>query len=118
MEIAKIVRPTVWLWLLAAVAPVATDLGCGMRETLPPVVARPPGAPPLTDEQLNAAVHARLDQDWIFQSRDIRVASAAGVVMLSGWVETYTERTLAIDLVRTTPGVLRVNNDITVIRNY
>ncbi|HEX3696796.1 MAG TPA: BON domain-containing protein [Polyangia bacterium] len=89
-----------------------------MRETLPPVVALPPGAPQPTDEQLTAAIHARLDRDWIFQSRDIRIASSAGVVMLTGWVETYTERTLAIDIVRTTPGVLRIDDDIRVTRSF
>jgi osmotically-inducible protein OsmY len=93
-------------------------LGCGMRMTLPPVVPLDPKAPPPTDDQLTAAVQARIDYDWILRQRFIRIASASGAVLLTGWVETSLERTIAINIAKTTPGVRRVDDDIRVIRDF
>lgn len=85
---------------------------CTMRMTLPPVTPLDPRAPPPTDEQLTAAVQARIDQIWILYPRDIRIRTQDRVVYLVGWVQTDSERDLVAQIARTTPGVLAINNDV------
>jgi len=74
----------------------------------------PPPAAGLTDEELTSRVQARYFLDASVKARRIAVESRAGVVTLTGAVASDAERTQALQLARTTNGVTRVEDNLTV----
>jgi hyperosmotically inducible periplasmic protein len=72
------------------------------------------GTPAMTDEMVASRIQAKYFLDSTVKGRDIEVAAANGVVTLRGQVASDTERAQALLLARTTPGVQRVEDGLTV----
>jgi osmotically-inducible protein OsmY len=68
----------------------------------------------VTDEMIASRVQAKYFLDSTVKARDIDVAAANGVVTLRGQVASETERAQVLTLARTTPGVQRVEDSLTV----
>jgi len=67
-----------------------------------------------TDEEIQRDVLAELKWDARIQSNEIGVAVKDGVVVLTGWVDTYLKKWAAEDAVLRVAGVKAVANDIEV----
>ncbi len=75
------------------------------------------GAPVITesnDARIASAIQAKYFTDDRIKARHINVASSSGVVTLSGEVADDTERAQALLIARTTDGVARVEDGLTV----
>jgi len=91
--------------------------GPALAEAQPPapVVTVEPTAPPppqrvFTDASITADVKARLDASQMLRHADIDIVTAAGVVTLVGVVPSDFARAQAVELAKSTPGVVRVDN--------
>jgi hyperosmotically inducible periplasmic protein len=71
----------------------------------------------ITDGVITAKVRAALGEDSITASYDIRVETLAGIVELSGFVETEVVRIEALHVTEHVHGVLRVQ-DLLDVRNF
>jgi hyperosmotically inducible periplasmic protein len=71
----------------------------------------------ITDGVITAKVRAALNDDSITASYDIRVETLAGIVELSGFVETEIVRIEALHVTEHVRGVLRVQ-DLLDVRNF
>jgi hyperosmotically inducible protein len=71
----------------------------------------------ITDGVITAKVRAALGEDSITASYDIRVETLAGIVELSGFVETEIVRIEALHVTEHVRGVLRVQ-DLLDVRNF
>lgn len=69
---------------------------------------------PVGDDTVTSMVQARFFQDPAIKSRRIDVMAAQGVVTLKGQVASDAERSQALLLAKTTPGVQRVEDSLTV----
>jgi osmotically-inducible protein OsmY len=74
----------------------------------------PPGKQPLTDDEIRKDVVEQLLRDTRIDATDVTVAVDDGVVTLTGTVPTYLSRLAAADAARLIPGVLSVDNELTV----
>ena len=68
----------------------------------------------ITNKELRDRVERQLDWEPEVTSTDIGVAADEGVVTLTGYVETYSEKLAAEKAVQSTFGVKAVANDIAV----
>ncbi len=69
----------------------------------------------LVDQRITTAVKSKLLADQTVSGFDINVDSFKSVVTLKGVVDSETERTTALELARTTPGVKDVKSKLVVI---
>lgn len=67
-----------------------------------------------TDEDIRAEVLEELKWDPCVQSNEIGVAVKDGVVILTGWVDSYLKKVAAEDAAHRVPGVKAVANEIEV----
>jgi osmotically-inducible protein OsmY len=67
-----------------------------------------------TDQQLRESVFRQIDWEPAITSTDISVAAEGGVVTLTGFVHTYTEKFVAEKAAKAVYGVRAVANDIEV----
>ena len=70
----------------------------------------PPPQPALTDASITSDVKARLEASKMLRHSDIDIQTAAGVVTLVGVVPSDFARDQAVELAKSTPGVVRVDN--------
>jgi hyperosmotically inducible protein len=70
----------------------------------------PPPQPALTDASITSDVKARLETSKMLRHADIDIQTAAGVVTLIGLVPSEFARDQAVELAKSTPGVVRVDN--------
>src|SRR5215470_15347935 len=73
-----------------------------------------PKAVSLEDKNLREAVEQELDYDPTAPSNNVGVSVSGGVVTLSGFVDTYADKTAAERAVKRVCGVKAVANDIEV----
>jgi len=66
------------------------------------------------DGALVARIHAMLAQDPIVKQAEVNVASAKGVVELTGYVGSMSIKSRAGLVAASTPGVVQVHNDLLV----
>lgn len=66
------------------------------------------------DQEISDRIRSKLLWDSSINSSNIEVETAAGVVTLSGTVDSYWERTLAEDLALSTSGVIGLENNLSV----
>jgi osmotically-inducible protein OsmY len=78
-------------------------------------LAGPADRPVVPDAALASTVEARLrEDDLVARSSQIQVEARAGVVTLKGTVASQADRARALDLARTTEGVLTVTDQLTI----
>jgi hyperosmotically inducible protein len=97
--------------LMAAVVAAtlaATTAGCSVARDQQPVGAY------VDDSVLTTRVKAKFAKDPEVSAMSISVETLNGVVQLSGFAKTQTERALAEKMARETSGVRDVRNDIIV----
>jgi len=68
----------------------------------------------LDDRHINERVKRELKSDGTYKFEDIKVSTFAGVVQLSGFANSDTQKQRAQSIVQNVRGVLRVENGITV----
>jgi hyperosmotically inducible periplasmic protein len=68
----------------------------------------------LDDRHINERVKKELKSDGTYKFEDIKVSTFAGVVQLSGFANSDAQKQRAQSIVQNVPGVLRVENGITV----
>lgn len=68
----------------------------------------------LDDRHINERVKKELKSDQVYKFEDINVSTFAGVVQLSGFADSDGQKQRAQSIVQNVPGVLRVENGITV----
>jgi hyperosmotically inducible periplasmic protein len=66
----------------------------------------------LDDSVVSARVKTALIANPVTKARQINVATADGVVQLSGFVDSANEKTTATEVARTVPGVRLVQNEL------
>src|SRR5215467_10404681 len=66
------------------------------------------------DSTITAKVKAALVKDPVVKARDVKVETFKGVVQLSGFVNSETEKTQAGAVAASVNGVINVKNDIVV----
>ena len=66
----------------------------------------------LDDSVVTARVKSALIENPVTKARQINVATADGVVQLSGFVDSLNEKNTAADVARTVPGVRLVQNEL------
>jgi osmotically-inducible protein OsmY len=69
-----------------------------------------------TDAELAAKVKSQIDADAEFKGNDITVTAAGGVVTLKGVVASPLMRAKVGEITRTTAGVTKVNNKLTLAK--
>ena len=79
----------------------------GTASAMPPVVA-------IDDEAVTTRIQAKYFLDNAIKARDIEIATQNGVVTVRGEVASEAERAQALLLARTTEGVQRVEDSLTV----
>jgi osmotically-inducible protein OsmY len=100
----RVVRVALVLALTAAAAAAAGAGGCAALDTLYKCGEGCPG-----DAQISSAVRARLDQHReLLAPNQVYVSTLDRTVYLSGQVATDLQRDIAESVARTTPGVPRV----------
>jgi osmotically-inducible protein OsmY len=79
-----------------------------------PVVAvepsQPPAQPTYTDASITADIKAKLDASKMLRHSEVTIVTEGGVVTLVGVVPSDFARDQAIELAKSTPGVVRVDN--------
>jgi hyperosmotically inducible periplasmic protein len=76
----------------------------------PPVTA---GAQPaVTDASVTADIHAKLEQNKLLRNAQVTIATKEGVVTISGTVPSDFARDQVMETVRSTPGVVRVDDQL------
>ena len=93
-------------WGLALAAVLVVGSACEWTET--------PEMAPQSDEAITTNIQARYFGDPEIKAYDVDVESEAGVVTLSGTVETEAARAQAAALAQQVEGVTRVQNDLRV----
>jgi osmotically-inducible protein OsmY len=63
-----------------------------------------------TDASVTADIKARLDASQLLRHADVDISTDAGVVTLVGVVPSEFAKARAIELAKSTPGVVRVND--------
>lgn len=91
-----------------AVAAVFTTTGCAVVRDQQTVGSY------IDDATLTTRVKAKFAENTTVSALAIKVETLEGVVQLSGFAKSNTERTLAETLARSTSGVKGVRNDIIV----
>jgi hyperosmotically inducible protein len=106
----KINRKNVSLSLLAAGFSIVTLSGCstwsGSRHD-----ERSAGRV-VDDRQITQAVRSNLRSEPIYKFNDVHVNTFAGIVQLSGFVNSEEQKTRAGELTKEVPGVTQVANDL------
>lgn len=109
--------------LIVGAAPTAADIAARTDAAWNPLVVREPaasdpvatsGAPPPDDALITSSVQAKYYLDNSIKGRRIDVDTRRGVVTLRGEVASDGERAQALLLARTTQGVDRVEDGLTV----
>jgi osmotically-inducible protein OsmY len=77
--------------------------------TVEPTAPSPPQRV-FTDASITADVKARLDASQMLRHADIDIVTASGVVTLVGVVPSDFARAQAVELAKSTPSVVRVDN--------
>jgi len=107
--------------LLAAVGVVgltAGTAGSALAQAQPPpraALAVEPDAPSqpqraYTDAAITADIKAKMDASQMLRHSDIDIVTESGVVTLVGVVPSDFARARAVELAKSTPGVVRVDN--------
>ena len=96
------------LRLLAALALAAPIAACSVFEGKQNV------AEYADDSSITNSIRAKFIEDPVVKFRDVGVTTMDGVVQLSGFVDTPTERARAGQIARGTKGVRSVQNNIAV----
>jgi hyperosmotically inducible protein len=65
------------------------------------------------DKHINERVRDELKSDAVYKFDDVSVSTYAGLVQLSGFVTIEAQKQRAQTLAETVPGVMRVDNGIT-----
>jgi len=91
-----------------ALAAVFTTTGCAVVRDQQTVGSY------IDDATLTTRVKAKLAENTTVSALAIKVETLGGVVQLSGFAKSATERTMAETLARSTSGVKGVRNDIIV----
>jgi osmotically-inducible protein OsmY len=71
---------------------------------------QPPAQPAVTDASITADVKAKLDASKMLRHADVTIVTEGGVVTLVGVVPSDFARDQALELAKSTPGVVRVDN--------
>lgn len=101
--------------LLIGRAPDAPPVAGGpVATTGSPAPGTEPAVEPIEDSMVTSLVQAKYYTDPTIRTRDIEVQTSNGVVTLRGRVASDTERAQALLLARTTQGVARVEDGLTV----
>ena len=101
--------------LLIGQSPKAFEASQGAVATSGATVpAVPPAGAPVDDSRITSAIQARYFLEPTIKARRIDVDTHAGVVTLAGNVGSESERSDALTLARTTDGVQRVEDHLTV----
>jgi len=95
-----LIAATAACWAFAAGGAFANDMGKSDQ--------------PITDSVITTKVKAELTKDKTTKARDIHVKTQDGVVMLSGTVDSATEKQKAEQDARGIKGVVDVHNDLSV----
>jgi hyperosmotically inducible protein len=66
------------------------------------------------DKNINERVKDELENDPVYKFADVRVSTFSGVVQLSGFVNTDTEKEKAQQAAQRVPGIMKVENAITI----
>ena len=66
------------------------------------------------DKHINERVRDSLKADAVYKFEDVNVSTFAGVVQLSGFANSDAQKQRAQSITQTVPGVLRVENGITI----
>jgi hyperosmotically inducible periplasmic protein len=77
------------------------------------VTVEPNAAPPqvvYTDAAITSDIKAKMDASQMLKHSEIDIVTAAGVVTLVGVVPSDFARARAVELAKSTPGVVRVDN--------
>ena len=112
-----------WMGCMRFLAAVGLVGGVGVGLTSGPALAQAqpasgevvtvePTAPQVvyTDASITADVKAKMDASQMLRHADIDIVTAAGVVTLVGVVPSDFARARAVELAKSTPGVVRVDN--------
>ncbi len=67
----------------------------------------------IDDKQITASVEKSLEQEPTYKFTQVKVKTFAGVVQLSGFVNTESEKARAAEIAQNTDGVRQVANGIT-----
>jgi osmotically-inducible protein OsmY len=67
------------------------------------------------DHALTAQIKERLQKNRLFKQADVYVKTNGAIVTLAGSVPSETARSEAVDLARSTPGVLAVDDELRVL---
>jgi len=106
---------------LAITSALSLALSSGVASLLPgsAAAARDLGPTIVTaaDISLSASVQATLNSDQSLPFADISVSAKDGTVILTGFVRSDTEHGRAIQDAKTVPGVMTVQDNITVMRS-
>ncbi|HEY7373655.1 MAG TPA: BON domain-containing protein [Polyangia bacterium] len=95
--------------LIGALAGAAHAQGYG---TPPAPTVQPNVQPAVTDSSITAEIHAKMDQSKLLHRAQVTIATQDGVVTLTGTVPNDFARDQALEAVRSTPGVLRLNDQL------
>jgi len=80
--------------------------------TPPAATVEPNVQPAVTDASITADIHAKMEQMKLLRRAQVTIATQDGVVTLTGTVPNDFARDQALEAVRATPGVLRVNDQL------
>ena len=65
------------------------------------------------DQQITRAIKNSLDNEPVYKFNDVNVNTFAGIVQLSGFVNSEEQKQRAGELAQEVPGVTQVQNDLT-----
>jgi hypothetical protein len=80
--------------------------------TPPTATVEPNVQPAVTDASITADIHGKMEQMKLLRRAQVTIATQDGVVTLTGTVPNDFARDQALEAVRSTPGVLRVNDQL------
>jgi osmotically-inducible protein OsmY len=80
--------------------------------TPPAATVQPTVQPAVTDASITADIHAKMEEMKLLRRAQVTIATQDGVVTLTGTVPNDFARDQALEAVRATPGVVRVNDQL------
>jgi BON domain-containing protein len=113
-------RGMAWMRSLVAVGLALGVAAPALAQSPPPPVMAAsvePGPPVTRDEMIVTTIQARLKANILLRFAQISISSKYGVVTLAGMVPTDWAHEQALDVARTTLGVLRIDDQLRLIVN-
>ena len=104
-------RNSIFLCITLAISILAA--GCSREDTSPAAAAKATVGTEIDDTVVTTKVKGELLRDPEIKSFDLKVETRKGAVQLSGFVESQVQVERAMAAARTVPGVLSVENAIT-----